>query len=63
VQAETPLSLLQELGGWASFTMVQRYAHLSPGHLKQYADRTLIGESQTTESGTLENELPNAVSK
>jgi integrase len=63
VQAETPLSHLQELGGWASFTMVQRYAHLSPGHLRQYADRTLIGESQPTETGTLENELARAVSK
>lgn len=52
VQAETPLSHLQELGGWASFSMVQRYAHLSPGHLKQYADRTLLGESQNTETGT-----------
>jgi len=31
VQAETHFSHLQELGGWASFSMVQRYAHLSPG--------------------------------
>jgi integrase len=52
VQAETPLSHLQELGGWASFSMVQRYAHLSPGHLKQYADRTLLGEKQGAETGT-----------
>ena len=43
VQAETPLSILQEMGGWASFEMVRRYAHLSPGHLKQYASRTLLG--------------------
>lgn len=55
VQAETPLSHLQELGGWASFSMVQRYAHLSPGHLKQYADRTLLGEAPRTETGTLED--------
>jgi integrase len=53
VQAETPLSHLQELGGWASFDMVQRYAHLSPGHLKQYADRTLLGDAPRTETGTL----------
>lgn len=53
VQAETPLSHLQELGGWASFSMVQRYAHLSPGHLKQYADRTLLGEAPRAETGTL----------
>jgi len=50
VQAETPLSHLQELGGWASFSMVQRYAHLSPGHLKQYADRTLIGPTPSAEA-------------
>lgn len=43
VQAETPLSVLQEMGGWASFEMVRRYSHLSPGHLQQYADRTLLG--------------------
>lgn len=43
VQAETPLSVLQEMGGWSSFEMVRRYAHLSPGHLKQYASRTLLG--------------------
>lgn len=42
VQAETPLSVLQEMGGWQSFEMVRRYAHLSPGHLRQYADRTLL---------------------
>jgi integrase len=63
VQAETPLSHLQEMGGWADFAMVQRYAHLSPGHLRQYADRTLLGDSQTTETGTLENELPKVVPK
>lgn len=27
VQAGTPLPILQELGGWSSFAMVQRYAH------------------------------------
>jgi integrase len=48
VQAETPLSALQELGGWASFQMVRRYAHLAPGHLKRYADRTLLGTKRAT---------------
>ena len=47
VQAEALLSHLQELGGWAQFTMVQRYAHLSPAHLRQYADRTLLGDPST----------------
>ncbi len=45
-QGGTPLQVLQELGGWLSFTMVQRYAHLSPGHLAQYADRSLLGEPE-----------------
>ncbi len=35
----TPLNVLQELGGWASPQMVQRYAHLAPGYLAQYANR------------------------
>lgn len=42
VQAETPLSVLQEMGGWSSFEMVRRYGHLSPGHLRRYANRTLL---------------------
>lgn len=56
VQAETPLSHLQELGGWASFSMVQRYAHLSPGHLRQYADRTLLAGADRAENGTVMND-------
>lgn len=34
----TPLEVLQKLGGWSSLSMVMRYAHLSPGHLAQYAN-------------------------
>lgn len=37
VQAGTPLHVLQELGGWATPTMVQRYAHLSSEHLLAYS--------------------------
>lgn len=37
--AGTPLSVLQELGGWHSPQMVQRYAHLSPEHLAAAAER------------------------
>ncbi|MGA0807171.1 MAG: tyrosine-type recombinase/integrase [Pseudohongiellaceae bacterium] len=36
--AGTPLSVLQELGGWHSPQMVQRYAHLSPEHLAAAAE-------------------------
>lgn len=41
VQNETPLLVLKELGGWASVEMVQRYAHLSPKHLKAYANNSV----------------------
>lgn len=41
-QGGTPLQVLQELGGWRSFSMVQRYAHLSPGHLANYVGASLI---------------------
>ena len=33
----TPLHVLQELGGWASYEMVRRYAHLNPEHLAGWA--------------------------
>lgn len=39
VQNGTPLNVLQELGGWSSYDMVQRYAHLAPDHLSEYAAR------------------------
>lgn len=41
-QAGTPLSVLQELGGWHSPQMVQRYAHLSPEHLAAAAEKVLL---------------------
>ncbi len=34
-----PLHVLQELGGWSTPGMVQKYAHLSSEHLTQWADR------------------------
>jgi len=52
VQSGTPLQVLQELGGWSCFEMVLRYAHLSAGHLADYAEnlcklRTLSGTPAT----------------
>lgn len=47
VQAGVPLSALQEMGGWESIEMVQRYAHLSPSHLTEHArkiDDVLAGD-------------------
>ncbi len=37
VQAGVPLAALQEMGGWESISMVQRYAHLAPEHLHGHA--------------------------
>jgi len=37
-QAGTPLNILQELGGWETAEMVQRYAHLSAEHLAPHAE-------------------------
>ena len=39
VQNGTSLQELQMLGGWSSFEMVLRYAHLSSDHLRDAADR------------------------
>ncbi len=38
VQEETPLTALKELGGWKSYEMVLRYAHLAPDHVASYAE-------------------------
>jgi len=39
VQNGTSLQELQQLGGWSSYEMVLRYAHLSSDHLKEAAER------------------------
>jgi integrase len=39
VMSGTRLQELMELGGWKSFEMVLRYAHLAPEHLSQAAGR------------------------
>jgi len=43
IQSGTPMAVVKEMGGWASLAMVERYGHLSPGHLRRYASRTLLG--------------------
>ncbi|TDG25912.1 site-specific integrase [Paraburkholderia silviterrae] len=44
VQGGTPLQVLKELGGWATFEMVLKYAHLAPDHLAQHASAVLMHE-------------------
>lgn len=43
VQAGTPLPVIQELGGWSSPAMVQRYAHLSSEYVAQHANSVALG--------------------
>ncbi len=42
VQKGCPLNVLQELGGWSDYKMVQRYAHLNSDHLAQYVNNLHI---------------------
>lgn len=42
-QVGTPQHVLQELGGWESPEMVQRYAHLASEHLATYVERVSLG--------------------
>jgi len=56
VQAKTPLRMLQELGGWADLQAPMRYTHLDPGHLAEYADRTLLGPNPRGLSGGVPSE-------
>ena len=45
MQNGTPLHILKELGGWASYEMVQRYAHLAPEHLAKFAGNSKVAKS------------------
>jgi integrase len=54
IQGGTPLKILMEMGGWASLAMPDRYSHLNPGHLAQYAETSAIGDAPSTKSDTLE---------
>lgn len=42
MQNGTSLQELQQLGGWRSFEMVLRYAHLSSNHLREAAERVNV---------------------
>jgi len=48
VRSGTTLHELMQLGGWASYAMVLRYAHLAPDHLAEAAERL----SHRTKTGT-----------
>jgi integrase len=49
-QHGTPRSVLQELGGWATASMVDRYAHLGQNHLAAWAGNVAVQTPTTTGS-------------
>lgn len=50
VQAGTPLNRLMELGGWAKYEHVLRYAHLAPDHLAEHANMVTIWAQPNAEN-------------
>ena len=44
--AGVDLRSIQQLGGWATLKMVERYAHLSPDHLAEAVERIAGPETQ-----------------
>lgn len=41
IMAGTPIHVLKELGGWKSFEMLEKYAHLSAEHLAGFAQNAM----------------------
>jgi len=50
VQSGTDIHVLQEMGGWKSIEMVQRYAHLSSKHLVDHAERIVTHDTSASQS-------------
>jgi integrase len=48
VMAGVDLRTVQELGGWSSLDLVQRYAHLSPSHKAEAVERIAIPQNSPT---------------
>ncbi len=46
VMAGVDLSTMQELGGWKTLSMRQRYSHLAPGHLQSAVERLVRAETR-----------------
>jgi len=60
VQAGTPLAVLQELGGWASLAMVQKYAHLGQQHTAAWAGNALAAPGTNPAQAAADAEMKNA---
>lgn len=65
VQNGTPLNVLQELGGWSSYDMVLRYAHLAPDHLTSYANNvsSIVAKSVSVEKQYMDAITPKTKAK
>ena len=50
VMAVVDLRTVQELGGWQTLAMVERYAHLSPAHKVQAVERIVSPHGSRSES-------------
>ena len=48
VMAGVDLRTVQELGGWRTLSMVQRYAHLAPGHLQAAIERLVTNAAEVS---------------
>ena len=57
VQQGTPLPVLQQLGGWSSYSMVLRYAHLAPDHTAVYAAATTLRYNDATPTEEVPEEI------
>ena len=45
--AGVDLLVIKELGGWKTLAMVMRYAHLSPGRLREGIERLVVAPAVT----------------
>jgi len=66
VMAGVDLRTVQELMGHSTITMTMRYAHLSPGHLREAINRVTLGKIEIgngTRNGTKEKEVRREVSQ
>jgi hypothetical protein len=48
----TPLEVLQKLGGWASFELVLKYAHLAPEYLATWANNAADNRDKSRDIAT-----------
>jgi len=55
--AGVDLLTIQQLGGWKTLQMVQRYAHLSPDHKRQAIERLSVPAMSTELASPDERQL------